>query len=99
MAKVKKFEEIQSWKKARVIAKEIYYVTRTGPFAKDFGLKDQMRRAAVSIMSNIAEGFERGGIGNFCSFLRSQRVPPANFALNSILLLTKNIFRGKSLNP
>ena len=61
MAKVKKFEEIQSWKKARSLTKEIYAVTLAGSFAKDFGLRDQIRRAAVSILSNIAEGFELGG--------------------------------------
>jgi four helix bundle protein len=69
MAKVKKFEEIQSWKKSRLLAKEIYHVTRTGPFAKDFGLRDQMRRAAISVLSNIAEGFERGGDKEFLQFL------------------------------
>ena len=66
MAKVKKFEDIQSW---RTLTKKIYRLTVTGPFAKDFGLRDQIRRAAVSIMSNIAEGFERGGDREFLQFL------------------------------
>jgi len=69
MAKVKKFEEIQSWKKARSLTKQIYTATLAGPFAKDFGLRDQIRRAAVSILSNIAEGFERGGDKEFLQFL------------------------------
>ncbi|HEY6803985.1 MAG TPA: four helix bundle protein [Pyrinomonadaceae bacterium] len=69
MARVKKFEEIQSWEKARRLAKEVYTVTITGAFAKDFGLRDQIRRAAVSILSNIAEGFERGGDKEFIQFL------------------------------
>jgi len=69
MAKVKKFEEIQSWKKARSLTKPIYTATLAGPFAKDFGLRDQIRRAAVSILSNIAEGFERGGDKEFLQFL------------------------------
>ncbi|HEY6246226.1 MAG TPA: four helix bundle protein [Pyrinomonadaceae bacterium] len=69
MAKVKKFEEIQSWKKARSLTKEIYSTTLIGSFAKDFGLKDQIRRSAVSILSNIAEGFERGGDKEFLQFL------------------------------
>jgi four helix bundle protein len=69
MAKVKKFEEIQSWKRARSLTKEIYRATLTGSFAKDFGLKDQMRRSAVSMLSNIAEGFERGGDKEFLQFL------------------------------
>jgi four helix bundle protein len=69
MAKVKKFEDIQSWKKARDLTKEIYRATLTGSFAKDFGLRDQMRRASVSILSNITEGFERGGDREFLHFL------------------------------
>jgi four helix bundle protein len=69
MAKVKKFEEIESWKKARSLTKQVYEATLTGPFARDFGLRDQIRRAAVSILSNIAEGFERGGDKEFLQFL------------------------------
>ena len=59
MAKVQKFEELKIWQVAREIAKRVYELTRSGEFAKDFGLKDQIQRAAVSIGSNIAEGFER----------------------------------------
>ena len=69
MAKVKKFEDIQSWKKIRSLTKEVYRVTLSTAFSKDFGLKDQIRRAAVSILSNIAEGFERGGDKEFIQFL------------------------------
>jgi four helix bundle protein len=69
MAKIEKFEDIQSWKKARTLTKEVYEATRVGAFAKDFGLRDQMRRASVSILSNIAEGFERGGDKEFLQFL------------------------------
>jgi four helix bundle protein len=69
MAKIKKFEEIKSWKKARALTKEIYEVTSMGSFRRDFGLRDQIRRASVSILSNIAEGFERGGDQEFIQFL------------------------------
>jgi four helix bundle protein len=69
MAKVKHFEDIESWRKARHLARNVYRVTVTGAFAKDFGLRDQIRRAAVSILSNIAEGFERGGDKEFIQFL------------------------------
>ena len=69
MAKIKKFEEIKSWKKARTLTKEIYEVTSISSFRRDFGLKDQIRRASVSILSNIAEGFERGGDQEFIQFL------------------------------
>ncbi|MEK6336942.1 MAG: four helix bundle protein [Acidobacteriota bacterium] len=69
MATFKTFEEIDAWKKARELTKRIYAVSGTGDFAKDFGLKDQIRKASVSIMSNIAEGFDRSGTGEFVQFL------------------------------
>ncbi len=53
----KETEDIDAWQKARVLTREVYAVTADGAFAKDFGLRDQIRRAAVSVMSNIAEGF------------------------------------------
>lgn len=67
--KVEKFEDLIAWQKARVLTKDIYAATEQGSFAKDFGLKDQIRRASVSIMSNIAEGFERGRPAEFHQFL------------------------------
>ena len=69
MVKIKKFEDIESWKKARRLTNEIYQITATGGFVRDFGLKDQIRRASVSVLSNIAEGFERGGDKEFSQFL------------------------------
>ena len=69
MATFKTFEEIECWKKARELTRLIYEVSGKGNFAKDFGLKDQIRRAAVSIMSNIAEGHDRSGTGEFVQFL------------------------------
>jgi four helix bundle protein len=69
MASIEKFEDIEAWQKARELTREIYRVTNQGAFAKDFGLRDQIRRASVSIMSNIAEGFGRGGNREFIQFL------------------------------
>jgi four helix bundle protein len=69
MASIEKFEDIEAWQKARELTREIYRVTNRGTFAKDFGLRDQIRRASVSIMSNIAEGFGRGGNREFIQFL------------------------------
>jgi len=66
---VKNFEDLEIWKDARVLTQGIYQLTRDSKFSKDFGLRDQIRRAAVSIMSNIAEGFERGGNQEFIQFL------------------------------
>ena len=65
--KIEKFEDIESWKKARKLANEIYDATSTGSFSRDFELRNQIRRAAISILSNIAEGFERGGDKEFYS--------------------------------
>lgn len=69
MAKVGRFEDLEVWKAARKLCKAIYAVSNQGAFSRDFGLRDQIRRAAVSIMSNIAEGFERGGDKEFFNFL------------------------------
>lgn len=64
-----KLEEIIAWRKAKDLAIDIYKVTNESLFSKDFGLKDQIRRAAVSVPSNIAEGFGRGGTNEFKNFL------------------------------
>ena len=69
MAAFKTFEEINAWKNARVLVKDVYAMTRNEAFSNDYGLKDQIRRAAVSICSNIAEGFERRGNKEFINFL------------------------------
>ncbi|MBW4579087.1 MAG: four helix bundle protein [Tildeniella nuda ZEHNDER 1965/U140] len=66
---IDRFEDLVAWQKARLLTKEIYQVTRQGAFAKDYGLSGQIQRAAVSIMSNIAEGFERNRQGEFHQFL------------------------------
>jgi four helix bundle protein len=69
MTGIHRFEDIIAWNKARSLEKNIYETTRTGSFSKDHDLKTQIRRAAVSIMSNIAEGYERGGPREFKQFL------------------------------
>jgi four helix bundle protein len=69
MAKIERFEDIESWKIAREVTKLIYSESSKGNFSKDFALVNQIRRASVSILSNIAEGFERGGNKEFLQFL------------------------------
>ncbi|HIP97547.1 MAG TPA: four helix bundle protein [Anaerolineae bacterium] len=73
MAKIERFEDLIAWQKARALTRAVYEVTRQGAFAGDFGLIGQIQRAAVSIMSNIAEGFERGGRGEFHQFLSTAK--------------------------
>jgi four helix bundle protein len=67
------FESLRVWHDARRLTARIYAVTRVIPFSQDFGLRNQIRRAAISVMSNIAEGCERGGTREFVSFLRIAR--------------------------
>ena len=69
MATIERFEDIKAWQAARDLVSAIYRVTAQGQFAKDFGLRDQVRRASVSVMSNIAEGFERSSDREFRRFL------------------------------
>ncbi len=63
------FEELQAWRHARQLTRLVYEVTKQGSFDRDWGLRNQMQRAAVSIMSNIAEGFESRTDGLFLEFL------------------------------
>ena len=65
----KKFEDIEIWRSGRALVKQIYALTAVGDFALDRGLKDQIQRAAVSICSNVAEGFARNGNKDMARFL------------------------------
>ena len=69
MATIRRFEDIEAWKAARRLTQKVYAVSKCGDFRKDFALRDQIRRASISITSNIAEGFERDGTKEFASFL------------------------------
>ena len=69
MKKVAVFEDLIAWQKARELTREIYRITKVGKFEKDYGLRNQMQRASVSIMSNIAEGFERAARAEFHQYL------------------------------
>lgn len=69
MALIKRFEDIQAWQEARELVKMIYILTSREPFSKDFGMRDQIRRAAVSAMTNIAEGFDCDSNAEFARFL------------------------------
>ena len=73
MGTFKTFEEIEAWQQARTLAKMVYEAFSKGAFERDFALRDQIRRAAVSVMSNIAEGFGRGGAREFVQFLSVAR--------------------------
>jgi four helix bundle protein len=67
--KVERFEDLIAWQRARLLTQTVYSMTKERTFAKDIGLSSQVQRAAVSIMANIAEGFERNRPGEFHQFL------------------------------
>jgi four helix bundle protein len=70
---VSRFEDLLVWQKAMRLSVAVYKATREGEFAKDFGLRDQVQRAAVSILSNIAEGFDRNSRAEFARFVSIAR--------------------------
>jgi four helix bundle protein len=86
----KRFEDLEVWISAKNLAVLIYKLSEEGNFKKDFGLKDQLRRAAVSIVSNIAEGFERNGNKEFIQFL--------SIAKGSAGEIRAQLFIAKDLN-
>jgi len=71
--KIKRFEDIEGWQEARVLARMVYAVSSKGRFASDFRLRGQIEDAAVSVMANIAEGFDAGSDAEFIRFLRYAR--------------------------
>jgi four helix bundle protein len=73
VARVERFEDLIAWQKGRGLVREVYRLTRRGEFARDRDLVSQIRRAAVSVMSNVAEGFERGGRPEFEHFLSTAK--------------------------
>lgn len=69
MSRIERFEDLLAWQRARELTRLVYAATRQAPFSRDFELARQVQRASVSIMANIAEGFERGGRSEFHQFL------------------------------
>jgi len=88
------FEDLEVWKSARELTNRIYKITVEGGFAKDYGLRDQIRRAAVSIMSNIAEGYGRKSRKEFTQFLSISY--GSGLELETQLTLSKRIKLGNS---
>jgi four helix bundle protein len=69
MGLIERFEDIKGWQEARVLVREVYELSGDGDFGRDFGMRDQIRRAAVSVMTNIAEGFDCASKVEFARFL------------------------------
>ncbi len=90
MAMIKTFEDVEAWKKARILSNEIYELTLAGTFAKDYSLKDQINRSSGSVMDNIAEGFERNGRREFIQFL--------SYAKGSVGEVRSQLYRANDRN-
>lgn len=98
MAKFSKFEEIQAWQKAKDLTWLIYKITAEEKFAKDYGLKDQIRRASVSIMANIAEGHGRRTNVEFANFLNIARGSAAEVQSHLYIALGLNYINQKDFD-
>ncbi|SHJ66486.1 four helix bundle protein [Paramaledivibacter caminithermalis] len=98
MATFRSFQELDSWNLARELVREIYYISRTTELHKDYGLKDQIQRSSVSIMSNIAEGFERNSRKEFIRFLNIARGSSAEVKSQLYVLLDIGYIDEKTFN-
>jgi four helix bundle protein len=87
---IRRFDEIEAWKKARELTKSVYNLSGNGSFAKEFALRDQIRRASVSIMANIAEGFERDGPAEFIQFLAIAKASAAEVLSHAYVALDQD---------
>ena len=95
MGMIRKFEDIEAWQKAMELTRQIYTLSGSGQFARDFGLRDQIRRASVSIMSNIAEGFGRGGNREFIQFLSTAKGSASGVQAQLYVALDANHINGE----
>ena len=94
----KKIEEIKAWIKARELTREIYQITNQKPFANDYALRDQIRKTCISIMSNIAEGFERDKPNEFAYFLRIAKGSAGEVRAQLYIALDQNYIDDEIFN-
>jgi four helix bundle protein len=97
MASITRFEDLIAWQEARALVKTVYKLTTDGPLARDFGMRDQMQRASVSVMSNIAEGFDCESTAEFARFLGFARrsaveVQSLMYAALDVEYIKQNVF-------
>ncbi len=98
MSTFKRFEDIGAWQKARELTRQVYAITKTGEFARDFSLRDQIRRASVSIMGNIAEGFGRHSDKEFANFLNISIGSAAEVQSHLFVALDQNYLAQPKFN-
>ncbi|MFH1215549.1 MAG: four helix bundle protein [Pseudomonadota bacterium] len=97
MARIKEFEELTSWQEARRLVNSIYEITRKDKFAADFELKSQIRRSAISVMANIAEGFHRNSDKDFSRFLDYARASLAETMSHNYIALDQDYIDQEEL--
>ncbi len=98
MARIERFEELNSWKKARQLANTIYDLANHQHFARDFRLRDQVQDAAGSVMHNIAEGFDSGSDAEFIRFLKIARRSASEVQSELYLALDRRYITTFELN-
>ncbi len=99
VGRIERFEDLIAWQKARELTREIYQCTRHGTFARDFALSTQIQRAAVSVMANIAEGFNRGGRAEFHQFLSTATASCAEVRSHLYAALDAGHLAGADFEP
>ena len=98
MSKITRFEDLICWQKSRIMVNNIYSITKSGHLSKDFGLKDQLRRAAVSSMTNIAEGFARYHRKEFIRFLDISQSSSMEVKSLLYIVFDQNYLDDKTVN-
>ena len=98
MAKINRFEDLQTWQKARELANHVYDLTENPKFSKDFRLRDQIQGAAGSVMHNIAEGFDSGTNPDFIRFLKMSRRSASEVQSELYLALDRKYITDENLN-
>ena len=96
MPTVQRFEDLHVWQEARALVRELYKAGKQRPFIRDFALRDQITRAAISSMSNIAEGFERGTKKEFIQFLNIAKGSNGEVRSQLYVALDQNYFEEKT---
>lgn len=96
--KINKFEDLEIWKLSLKITKIIYDLTAKREFSRDFGLRDQIRRAIISVSSNVVEGFEKNNNNEFIRFLKIAKGSLVRLEISFTLLYQSDIFQKKNLN-
>lgn len=99
MASITKFEDLIAWQEARALVTMVYRLTSEGSFARDFGMRDQIQRASVSVMTNIAEGFDCESTAEFARFLGIARrsaveVQSLLYAALDVSYINQEIFKA-----